>query len=256
MRDIIHPDDQAGYEAAIADSFQTVTPFRYEWRIITRTGETKWLQGRLQPPRPRQDDTIWHGIILDITHQKQMEARLQTSLHQLEQLATIDSLTQVANRRRFDTYLQQVSAQLQRTPGWLSLIMIDIDYFKLYNDHYGHLQGDRCLQQVAQLLANSVQRATDLVARYGGEEFAIVLPETNSHGACLIGRQIQAHLATLAIPHAASPIRPVVTCSLGISSYQPGTPINTLHLLEAADAALYAAKQQGRDRWIHITLPS
>jgi diguanylate cyclase (GGDEF)-like protein len=131
----------------------------------------------------------------------------------------------------------------------LSLILCDIDYFKPYNDTYGHPAGDVCLQQVAQALEQVTQRPADLVARYGGEEFTIVLPDTDLAGAEAIARAIQQALAELGLYHGASPLGQHITLSLGIASLIPTTGQKAQTLIDQADAALYTAKQQGRDRF-------
>ena len=181
--------------------------------------------------------------------QSQLYQHIQTVNRQLEHLATHDGLTQLANRRSFDTHLQQEWARLLRLQVPLSLILCDIDYFKPYNDTYGHPAGDVCLQQVAQTLEQVAQRPADLVARYGGEEFALVLPNTDSAGAEAIARAIQQALAELALYHGASPLGQRITLSLGIASLIPTMGQKAQTLIDQADAALYSAKQQGRDRY-------
>ncbi|MGB3201033.1 MAG: PAS domain S-box protein [Nodosilinea sp.] len=181
--------------------------------------------------------------------QSQLYQHIQTVNRQLEHLATHDGLTQLANRRSFDIRLQQEWSRLLRVQAPLSLILCDIDYFKPYNDTYGHPAGDMCLQQVAEALGQAVQRPADLVARYGGEEFAIVLPNTDQAGAETIARAIQQTLAELGLYHGASPLGQCITLSLGIASLIPTMGQTAQTLIDQADAALYSAKQQGRDRY-------
>lgn len=181
--------------------------------------------------------------------QSQLYQHIQTANRQLEHLATHDGLTQLANRRSFDANLQQEWSRLLRVQAPLSLILCDIDYFKPYNDTYGHPAGDVCLQQVAQTLEQVVKRPADLVARYGGEEFAIVLPDTDGAGAEAIALAIQQALAELALFHGASPLGQRITLSLGIASLIPTAAQKAQVLIDQADAALYSAKQQGRDRY-------
>jgi len=181
--------------------------------------------------------------------QSQLYQHIQTANRQLEHLATHDGLTQLANRRSFDIHLQQEWSRLLRDQAPLSLILCDIDYFKPYNDTYGHPAGDVCLQQVAQALEQVAQRPADLVARYGGEEFTIVLPDTDLAGAEAIARAIQQALAELGLYHGASPLGQHITLSLGIASLIPTTGQKAQTLIDQADAALYTAKQQGRDRF-------
>jgi diguanylate cyclase (GGDEF)-like protein/PAS domain S-box-containing protein len=180
--------------------------------------------------------------------QSQLYEQLKKANRELHRLATIDGLTQVANRRCFDAYLQAEWRRMARTNQPLALILGDIDYFKRYNDTYGHQAGDSCLQQVAAALRDAVQRPADLVARYGGEEFAAILPNTDLAGALHLAETIRDRIAALQIPHQASPIHPYVTLSLGAVAVIP-TPQRSPHeLVEFADRALYQAKDEGRDR--------
>lgn len=161
----------------------------------------------------------------------------------LQTLASSDGLTQIANRRYFNQYLAQKLSEQRK----LSLILCDVDYFKLYNDTYGHQAGDICLQQVAKALRNSV-RQVDLVARYGGEEFAVILPNTDIQKALYIAERIQFKVRSLEIPHKGSHVSQFLTLSCGVASCPSQTKISSTELIEAADQALYVAKQAGRNR--------
>lgn len=194
------------------------------------------------------------GIIIQ---QAEIYQKLETVNEELHRLATLDSLTQLANRYRFNVYLNQEwrrSAREQYEESefgedrHLSLIMCDVDFFKLYNDTYGHLAGDICLQQVAEAIRATVNRSTDLVARYGGEEFAVILPNTNAEDAFYIAEQIRSKIKALQIPHVKSRIGEYVTLSLGVSTSVPSQQSSPEALIAAADKALYQAKEQGRDR--------
>lgn len=180
---------------------------------------------------------------------QQVKAALQQANLELERVANTDCLTQIANRRYFDEVLKQEWQRLRREQQPLSLILCDIDYFKQYNDHYGHPAGDTCLQQVAQIIAQCVNRPADMVARYGGEEFAIILPNTNQDGAVTIVEAIQKALQGLQIPHAASATAKHVTLSVGITCLIPTPTFSPQKLIADADTALYRAKQQGRNTW-------
>jgi diguanylate cyclase (GGDEF)-like protein len=177
-------------------------------------------------------------------------AALEKANQELRRLVNLDDLTQLANRRRFDEYLGQEWYTRARERQTLSLILCDIDAFKEYNDHYGHPQGDECLQQIAQAIREAIKRPSDLAARYGGEEFAIILPNTPLTGAITVANLIFGTLKTLAIPHHASPIRSRVTISMGVAAMIPVHTLTPLALINAADEALYKAKKQGRDRVI------
>lgn len=175
---------------------------------------------------------------------------------QLQQLAMVDGLTQLANRRHFDEFLwqqwQHMSRQSDKLP--LSLILCDIDFFKAYNDTYGHQAGDTCIKAVTLAIKNVLQRSTDLACRYGGEEFAIVLPNTDSEGAIKIAEKIRTELKALAIPHESSSINKYVTVSMGVSTTIPQPQISPASLIAATDRLLYKAKQLGRDCFAIDTL--
>jgi diguanylate cyclase (GGDEF)-like protein len=166
----------------------------------------------------------------------------------LEALSITDGLTGIANRRRFDEFLNYEWMRAKRASSCLSLIMMDIDYFKLYNDHYGHPEGDKCLHKVAMALTKSVKRATDLVARYGGEEFSCVLPLTDEKGALSLAHEIQHHIIALHIPHQYSAVADYITMSIGVATMIPDRFSLPETLIEAADKALYEAKISGRNQ--------
>jgi diguanylate cyclase (GGDEF)-like protein len=166
----------------------------------------------------------------------------------LERLASLDGLTGIPNRRSFNLTLDREIRRAARNGSDLSLILMDIDYFKQYNDRYGHLAGDTCLRQVAQVLDNLVKRASDFVARYGGEEFALILPETGCNEALRIAESVHAAVAQLKIPHAASRVAKTVSLSLGVASLKPDPGITADGMVDAADTSFYQAKQNGRNQ--------
>jgi diguanylate cyclase (GGDEF)-like protein len=176
------------------------------------------------------------------------ESALQSANQELQQLANLDSLTQVANRRGFEQAFRQEWSRALRERQPLTLIICDVDYFKRFNDTYGHPAGDVCLQRVAEALQRSVRRSVDLVARYGGEEFTILLPNTDAAGGVTVARLVQAEMTRQRIAHAASPIASVVTLSFGLASVVPDQTTAMVSLLERSDQQLYRAKQQGRNR--------
>jgi len=182
-------------------------------------------------------------------HQSELYRSLEQANQQLSYWADHDALTHVANRRFFNRYLQQEWRRLSREKGILSLILCDVDYFKAYNDTYGHVAGDRCLQQVAQTLASVLKRPADLVARYGGEEFVMVLPQTDLEGAIALVQQIQARVSQLSIPHRGSLVATTLTLSFGLASASPSLQMPVRTLLKQADLALYQAKDGGRNRY-------
>jgi len=166
----------------------------------------------------------------------------------LQQLAVVDSLTGIANRRRFDEVLETEWRRAFRSGAFLSLILIDVDYFKSYNDFYGHQAGDVCLRRVAQTMNNAVNRAGDLLARYGGEEFAVILQSNTAEGAIKVSEILRERVEALQIPHAKSNVSDVVTVSLGAATVVPAFDFSPATLIEVADKALYRAKEKGRNR--------
>lgn len=194
-------------------------------------------------------------IVRDITERKLAEQHIQELVRQLEvekdtaQINSVtDSLTGLSNRRYFDMALKTEFFRLKRSGATLSLIMVDIDHFKKYNDSYGHLSGDDCLRQIASTLKTIVGRASDIVARYGGEEFVVILPETESYGAETMAEKIRKGIEELMIPHSASETGPWVTVSLGVVSVCTKSFVSPEQILALADEALYSSKHQGRNR--------
>ncbi|AFQ43330.1 sensor domain-containing diguanylate cyclase [Desulfosporosinus meridiei] len=202
-------------------------------------------------------NTVPHiiSVIRDITERKLAEQQIQKLVQQLEiekntaQLNSItDSLTGLANRRYFDEALRTEFYRMKRSGSTLSLIMLDVDYFKKFNDRYGHLAGDECLRLVGTTLRTIVGRAPDIVARYGGEEFVVILPETDKNGAKSLGERIRKAVEELAIPHAASDIAECVTVSLGVVTVYTNRLASPEKVVSLADEALYCAKKGGRNQ--------
>lgn len=186
--------------------------------------------------------------IRDVSGTIEREKRLLDHAESMRARSYVDGLTGIANRRYFDVALDRELRRAQRMKGPLSLLLIDIDSFKAYNDHFGHQQGDACLSTVAQALAAKLKRPADVAARYGGEEFAAILPDTTLEQARLHANAIREHVAGLALPHAPMAHWPVVTLSIGVASFDSDNPYEVPALIEAADKALYAAKHGGRNR--------
>jgi len=193
-----------------------------------------------------------YGVVTtfaDITERKRAEEMLRHRAEQERLIATTDGLTQVANRRCFDERLQLEWHRLMQGQQQLSLIMLDVDYFKRYNDFYGHQAGDTCLVKVAKAAAAAVKRSADLFVRYGGEEFAAILPNTDAAGAIAVAESIREAIRDLAIPHEQSDVSAIVTVSMGIATVIPTAERSPDELVALADRALYDAKRQGRDRY-------
>lgn len=173
--------------------------------------------------------------------------QLAIVVQELRRLVSIDGLTQVANRRCLDEYLEQECKRSLRDQQLISLVLCDIDFFKNYNDNYGHQEGDICLKEIAQAIRKSASRPADLVARYGGEEFAIVLPNTDAMGALNVAIRATEIVTELNLPHAYSKVADHVTISCGVATLNPQKECRVSNLLNAADRALYLAKAEGRN---------
>ena len=208
------------------------------YAVPTPTGPRDFAGVRFPIPGPDGVATAVCGFAVDVTERVALA-------RELERLARTDPLTGIGNRRRFDEHLEAEVARAPRSSEPLSLLLCDVDFFKAYNDRYGHQQGDACLAQVARALEGVIQRPADLAARYGGEEFAVVLPQTSAVGARSRAERVRAAVRALAIPHDASPGRDRVTISVGVATVSGAwTPAQIVAL---ADRALYEAKAAGRD---------
>lgn len=186
---------------------------------------------------------------VEVTDWVRKDQNLKERVYQLAQDSITDALTGLANRRRFDEVLSTEWHRAARTQTPLSLLMVDVDHFKRYNDHYGHLAGDECLKEVANVLEGCVRRAGELVARYGGEEFVLLSPGVDILEACETAQKCLDRMQQSAIAHAASPTSPFVTLSVGVASLLPDPSQQSTKMIAAADAALYRAKAGGRARY-------
>lgn len=248
--------DQERYRREIHTSLKNMQPLDVKGRINTPFGEVKWWRSISRPSRAKNGDIIFNGILMDMTSQKRDEEALYRKTNELkqanrklEELSRIDSLTGIANRRRFNEFLEFSWDSAKRTGGSLSVIFIDIDDFKAYNDYHGHLQGDDCIEKIAFLLKSSLKRSTDFVARMGGEEFVAVLPGTNVEGAVLVAEMMRSRVEAEGMKHEGADSHSVVTISAGVSAANPKDSVITRHqLLNMADAALYEAKNEGKNQ--------
>lgn len=241
----IHPADRPHVQA-IVDAMKRgdTDEARVTYRNAHRQNSEVWLESTMRVTR--KDNGNVDGVVAisrDISEQKKLENRLET-------LAIEDSLTGLANRRRFDERLREEWARAYRDRSSLGLLMIDVDHFKSYNDEYGHPAGDACLRVVAKIIAAEMQRVGDLAARYGGEEFAMLLPNTDAAGCARIGERIRSSVHDAGLVHASNPTAACVTVSVGGAACRPSfeRTAGAVSLVEAADRALYAAKDAGRDR--------
>ena len=212
------------------------------WCVMPKLGNRLYLAIDAGPIYA-EDGTLIAVVetLRDMTDQKQAELALRT-------LATKDGLTGLANRRTFDQTLEMEWARAMREKKPLTLLLADVDHFKLYNDCYGHQKGDECLKAVAAVIGEKAFRPADLAARYGGEEFAVIMPETNLEGACKVADRIRDAVSRLNIAHAAPGAGPRVTLSVGVATNIPRTDLSPDCFVESADRALYSAKHAGRDR--------
>ncbi|RXT07936.1 PAS domain S-box protein [Ammoniphilus sp. CFH 90114] len=244
----IHPEDQE----IIKRHHQTLLETGFiisTYRMRRKDGEYIWFESSIRVLH----ETHLEGSKLivvsrNITERKLTEQKLQEANKLLQHLSTVDGLTGVRNRRSFDEMLEMEWNRAIRNSTSLSLIMIDIDHFKAYNDTYGHQAGDGCLKEVAQSVADSLDRSGDTVFRYGGEEFGVILPETDVAGAIHVAEKIRVAIDALNIPHSGSKVSDHVTISLGTATMVPTMYTSANDLVEAADRALYQAKQEGRNR--------
>lgn len=179
---------------------------------------------------------------------RKMQRQLEESNEELQRLSSLDGLTGIANRRQFDETMEKEWQRGRREQQPLSLVLIDIDYFKPFNDTYGHQKGDECLQKVAKALEESVHRPADVVARYGGEEFAVILPSTDNKAALALTDRFRDAVRGLDIAHEVSGAAPIVTISAGVATLVPAEPLGVETLINLADKALYQAKEHGRNR--------
>lgn len=195
------------------------------------------------------------GISIDVTERKQAEQVIQGLIHRLEtekgnaqQNALTDSLTGIANRRHFDDTLKREFTRAKRSKNLLSMIMLDIDHFKKFNDRFGHLAGDSCLRMVADALQAAVGRAPDFVARYGGDEFVVILPDTGECGATVVAERIRKSVETLSLPYGDRDTAGCITVSLGVITIHPDRSIPLDKVIDLVDRTLYCAKAGGRNR--------
>jgi diguanylate cyclase (GGDEF)-like protein/PAS domain S-box-containing protein len=254
-REAFHPDDIPMAEAVFRDAQEGRQQGMFQFRCLKKDGSYLWVEASLRHYRePSGSESPGFVVVMrDISLRKAAEEELQRAFQMVEALASIDGLTGIANRRRFDETLQLEWRRAQRDRTACSLLLMDLDHFKNFNDIYGHIHGDRCLRQMAEATAQVLHRPADLLARYGGEEFAVILPDTNCDGAVAIAEHIRFAVEQLHIPHTGNP-HEVVTVSIGCATHIPEVNSDLSELLKAADSALYVAKSLGRNR-VETALP-
>ena len=219
-----------------------------DYRALTKDGNYVWIRDVVHVVRKENgevDSLI--GFMFDISERKKTEQELIKLQKELEELSFKDGLTGVANRRMFDSVIETEWLKARQNKQPLSLIIIDIDFFKEYNDFYGHLQGDDCLKQVAETLNNVKARSRDFFGRFGGEEFIMLLPEADENAAWSIAERCRQALFKKQIPHEQSKVSQLLTISLGVSTMIPSHDDEHNELISRADKQLYQAKQKGRN---------
>jgi diguanylate cyclase (GGDEF)-like protein/PAS domain S-box-containing protein len=246
--DRMHPEDRDWAVAFCVAQSKAGVDHEADYRAQCKNGEYVWIRDVVHVVR-NEDGSVDSlvGFMFDISERKRTEQRLLDLQRELEALSFKDGLTGIANRRRFDAVFEEEWTKARRSGKPLSLVMLDIDYFKQYNDHYGHLQGDYCLKLVANVLSAAVSRTHDFLARFGGEEFVLVLPETDTDAAMRIVERCRELLVHEWIPHERSMASKAVTVSIGVGTVVPMHGDERLSFVELVDRRLYQAKQRGRN---------
>ncbi|MBV7309900.1 diguanylate cyclase [Acinetobacter johnsonii] len=247
----MHENDRAWVvDFCVAQSISGVD-HEADYRALTINGEYIWIRDVVHVVRkPDGEVDSLVGFMFDISERKKQEQELETLKKQLEEYSYQDGLTGIANRRFFEDSYQREWLNAQREQQPLTLMLLDIDYFKQYNDYNGHILGDACLKQIAQLLKKSVSRPRDLVARFGGEEFVLILPDTSQASAIEVVERILQSIRTADICHSSSPLDQRLSVSLGVKTIIPTQKNDKMAFLKEVDQNLYLAKEQGRNGYV------
>ena len=249
--DRMHPEDREWVVNFCVSQSQAGIDHEADYRALTSDGNYVWIRDVVHVVRNDDGEVeALVGFMFDISERKKTEEKLLNLQKELEELSFKDGLTGVANRRMFDSILQLEWTNARRTGQPLSVIMIDIDYFKQYNDHYGHIKGDDCLKRVAKALDSAAARSRDFFARYGGEEFILVLPETDTDAAERVAERCRNLIFKEQIPHDSSHVSQILTVSMGLGTIVPSQKDETRAFIDAVDRNLYLAKQRGRNRLV------
>jgi len=245
----MHPEDRAWVVDYCVAQSKSGTDHEADYRALTKNGEYVWIRDVVHVVRNAQGEVeALIGFMFDITERKNTEQKLIVLQKELEELSFKDALTGVYNRRMFDSVMEVEWANAKRNHQPLSLLMLDIDYFKQYNDFYGHIHGDECLKRVAKELCKVATRSRDFFARFGGEEFIIVLPETDDKAARMIAERCRSLIFKAQIPHEKSLVSQMLTVSIGVSTIIPIHSDEAINFIAAVDRQLYQAKEKGRNR--------
>lgn len=245
----MHPDDQKWVVDFCVSQSKSGTDHEADYRALTKDGNYVWIRDVVHVARDENGEVeALIGFMFDISERKETEQKLLDLQKELEELSFKDGLTGVSNRRMLDSVLEQEWVRARREQQPLSLLLIDIDFFKQFNDFYGHMQGDDCLIKVAQVLSEAATRSRDFFARFGGEEFVMVLPETDAEAAQKIAQRCQQFIFKQQIPHAESAVSQILTISVGSGTIIPSHKDELRDFVDRIDRALYQAKQAGRNR--------
>lgn len=245
----MHPDDRDYVVNFCVAQSQAGLDHEADYRALTKDNGHVWIRDVVHVVRNDQGEPeALVGFMFDISERKKTEERLLAMQKELEALSFKDGLTNIANRRRFNASLELEWESARSNGQPLSVLMFDIDFFKQYNDLYGHVKGDRCLIDIAQTLDLALDGPRDLVARFGGEEFVVLLPQADASVALKVAERCQRLIKKQAIIHAQSPHEQRITVSIGVGSVVPGEHLKPSDFIEAVDRQLYAAKRNGRNR--------
>lgn len=245
----IHEDDRDFVVNFCVSQSQAGVDHEADYRALTKDGDYVWIRDVVHVVRkPDGEVEALVGFMFDISERKKSEDELMRMHRKLEQLSYTDGLTGIANRRMFDQVFEREWASARRECRPLSVIILDIDFFKSYNDQYGHLAGDECLKRVSRILDTAAARPRDLVARFGGEEFVIVLPETDAASAILVAEKFRRSVLEEMIPHRGSEVSACLSVSQGVGTIIPDEHDSPIRFLEQVDWLLYQSKNQGRNR--------
>ncbi|MDO3384431.1 sensor domain-containing diguanylate cyclase [Gilvimarinus sp. SDUM040013] len=247
----MHPEDRDWAVDYCVSQSKAGADHEADYRALTKDGEYIWIRDVVHVVRDNEGAVkSLIGFMFDISERKKIEDKLFDLQKELEDLSFKDGLTNVANRRMFDSVIEVEWTNARRNNQPLSLILFDIDFFKQFNDIYGHIQGDDCLKKVAKVLSQGATRSRDFFARYGGEEFVLVLPETDNEAARKVADRCRSLVFREQIPHQGSSASQVITVSMGLGSTVPQHTDNLKDFLHLVDQRLYLAKQQGRNRMV------
>ncbi|WP_111895147.1 sensor domain-containing diguanylate cyclase [Acinetobacter sp. MB5] len=247
--DRMHPEDREHTVNMCITLSDEGTDHEADYRALNKDGSYVWIRDVVHVLRENDKTTALIGFMFDISERKRLEIELEKLNKRNEELLLQDPLTQVANRKALKERLEQEFKRAQRNDRPLSILFIDIDHFKKYNDKYGHLQGDNCLIAVADLLKSMFSRAYDFVARFGGEEFVVILPETRQQDAVLLAERFRQAVNQLEVPVAEQELVPEITVSIGVNTHGQEQFYPSIEsFVHSADELLYLAKDQGRNQ--------